>query len=163
MAYDIFLKIDGIPGESTDDKHKDEIEILSYGFGVSQPISGTVSSSGSMSASKADFTDISFMHSYDIASPKLFESCSTGKHIPSAVLSLHRATGNKEKYLEIKLSDVLVSSVQISGSGGGDDVPTESFTLAFGKVEITYTKLGTDGKAAGNASAGWDRIKNVKI
>lgn len=163
MAYDVFLKIEGIKGESTDDKHKDEIELLSFSFGVSQPISGTISSAGSISASKADFSDISFMHYYDLASPKLFEACATGQHIPSVTLTCHRATGNKEKYLEYKLTDVLVSSVQTSGAAGGEDVPTESVSLAFGKIEITYTKLGADGKAAGNASSGWDRLKNVKV
>ena len=36
MAFDAFLKLDGVKGESFDNTHKGEIDILSFSWGVSQ-------------------------------------------------------------------------------------------------------------------------------
>lgn len=161
MAHDIFAKFEGIDGESTDSKHSKEIEVLSVSFNVVQPISGTVSSSGSLSSARAEFSEVSIAKLYDIASAKLFEHCATGQHIPSVTLSFHRAAGDKAQYLEIKLTDVLVSGYSVGGSTGGE-VPTEQVSLIYGKIEKKYTKYDTKGASSGNASAAWDRIKNEK-
>lgn len=164
MAFDAFIKIEGVPGESTDDKHKGEIEILNYGFGASQPQSGTASSSGNLGTSRVNIQNFSFTHHLDVASAKLFEYCCNGTVAPTAVISLCRAGGEKQKYMEYKLSDVVVTSVGRGGDAKGDeDVPIESVTLAFGKVEMVYKKLGMDGKPAGNHSAGWDLKANAKV
>lgn len=164
MAFDSFIQLDGIKGESSDDKHKDQIELLSYGFGASQDQSSTSSSAGNQSAGRVNIQDFTFTHHLDLASPKLWEACCTGQHIKTAVISLHRAGGDKAKYMEYKLSDVMVSAVGKGGeSKGGGDVPIESVSLKFAKMEMTYTKIGIDGKAAGNASAGWDLKANKKV
>ena len=81
MAFDAFIKIEGIPGESTDDAHADWIEVLSYSCGVSQPASGSASSGGGASAERADFQDFSIVKALDKASPKLALACADGTHI----------------------------------------------------------------------------------
>ncbi len=81
MAFDAFLKIDGIPGESTDDKHKEWIEIESYQQGLTQPASATASSVGGASAERVNFGPLIVSKLVDKASAKLFEACCTGKHI----------------------------------------------------------------------------------
>lgn len=164
MSFDAFIKLDGIDGESTDDKHQKWIEIQGYSFGASQAQSGTSSSSGNLASARVSIQDFSFTKFLDLASPKLFEACCTGATIKSAVVNLNRAGGDKVKYMEYKLTDVVVSSVGKGGDKGGDqDVPLESVSLAFGKIELIYTKVGIDGKAAGNASAGWDLKANKKV
>ena len=100
----------------------------------------------------------------DKASAKLFQACAAGEHVKSAVLSLNRSGGDKQKYMEYKLSDVLISSVQIGGAGAGEGgVPTEEVAMVFGKVELTYTQIGNDGKPAGNQTGGWDLKENKKV
>lgn len=165
MAFDAFIQLDGIKGESTDDKHKDWLEILSFGFGAQQSQSGTSSSAGNLSSARVNVQNFTFMHYLDLASPKLFEYCCTGQSIPKVTISLNRAGGDKAKYMEYKLTDVIVTSVGKGGdaSSASHDVPLESISLAFGKIEMTYTKIGIDGKAAGNASAGWDLKANKKV
>jgi type VI secretion system secreted protein Hcp len=162
MAFDAFLKMTTIPGESTDDKHKDWIEILSYNQGVSQPRVGTGSSSGAQSAQRADFGDFSFVHHLDKASPKLFLACATGEHISEATLQLHRATGDKQKYMEYKMTDVIVTSVRPAGaSQGGDTLPLEEFSLNYSKIEWTYTSTDNKtGKPMGDVKTHWDRSIN---
>jgi type VI secretion system secreted protein Hcp len=165
MAFDAFLKIDGIPGESKDEKHPDWIEILSYSHGVSQPPSATVSSAGGAGSGRVNMQDFSVVKHIDKASAKVAEACCTGKHIPTVVLEICRAGGDKLKYMEYKLATVMVSSVRPGGTAhGGDEVPLEEVSFNFGKIEWTYTQQDRKtGAAAGNVSAGWDLQKNVKI
>ncbi len=162
MAADNFLFIDGIKGESTDDKHKDWIEVLSYNFGVSQMASAADrSATTSAAGSRADFQDVSIVKTMDIASPKLFAACAKGDSIKEVKLELCRAGGDKQKYMEYVLKDVIISSVSTGGGGGGE--PTESVTFNFGKIQLTYIRLGRDGKPAGNVPAGWDLTQNKAL
>lgn len=165
MAFDAFMKIEGIPGESTDDKHKEWIEILSYSYGVTQPASASASTAGGASAERCDHQDFSIVKALDKATPKLFEACCTGQHIKEIKLELCRAGGDKVKYMEYKLTNVIVSSVRPSGSAqGGESLPLEEVTLNYGKIELTYTQQKReDGSGGGNVSAGWDLQTNKKV
>jgi type VI secretion system secreted protein Hcp len=161
MAYDAFLKLTDIKGESKDKTHKGEIDIFSFSFGVSQP--GIASHGGGGGAGKSSFSDFSFMHHADSSSPVLFQKCSSGEHLKEGLITLRKAGGTQLEYLKIKLTDVLISSVQYSGSSQGDDVPTESISINFSKIEMDYQPQGPDGKAEGGAiHGGWDVKQNVK-
>jgi type VI secretion system secreted protein Hcp len=164
MPFDAFLKIDGVDGETTDAKHKGEIEILSYHWGVSQAISGTVSSSGTFSGQRCDMTAVAIVKSLDKASPKLAQACASGEHFKSATITLSRAGGDKQPYMKYKLSDVLIENVSVGGASQGEGgVPSEEVGLRYGKIELEYTVVGTDGKAAGNVTGGWDLKENKKV
>lgn len=162
MAFDAFLKISSVPGESTDDKHSEWIEILSFSFGVSQPATVSHSSGGAVGAERANLQDFVVTKATDKASPKLFKSCCSGEHLDEVTLELCRATGDKQKYMQYKMKDVLVSSYQPGGSSGSETLPIESVSFNFGKIEIVYTETdhGT-GKPKGDVTAGWDAKKNV--
>ena len=161
MAFDAFLKIDGIPGESTDEKHKDWIEILTYHHGITQPVSRTASSAGGASAERVNFGAFSIVKLVDKASPKLFEASVTGKHIKEITLEVCRAGDDKQKYLEIKLDQVLISSYT---QNGGGDFPVESISQAPGKFRMVYIQQQrADGIGNGNIAAGWDLTTNKVI
>jgi type VI secretion system secreted protein Hcp len=163
MAYDAFLKLTDIKGESNDSKHKGEIDVLSFSFGVSQV--GTSSHGGGGGAGKASFTDLNFVHKIDQSSPVLFQKCATGEHLKDGLLTLRKAGGTQLEYLKIKLTDLLISSVQHAGtSQGGEDIPHEQVSLNFAKIELDYQPQGADGKAQGGAiHGGWDVKQNVKV
>jgi type VI secretion system secreted protein Hcp len=165
MAFDAFLKIDGIPGESTDDKHKDWIEVLSYSHGVSQRASGSASTAGGASAERADFVDFSIVKALDKASPKIFEATATGKHLKTVTVELCRAGGDKVKYMEYKLSNCIVSSYRPGGSAaGGESLPLEEVSFNYGKIELSYTQQKrADGSGGGQVAAGWDLEANKKV
>jgi type VI secretion system secreted protein Hcp len=159
---DNFLKIDGIDGESTDDKHKNWIEILSYSFGVAQMASSSAqSATSSGTGGRADFQDLSIVKSMDKATPKIFLACAKGETIKEVTLELCKAGGDKQKYMEYKLSDVIISSTSTGGGGGGD--PTESVTFNFGKIQETYTQINREGRPAGNVAAGWSLVLNKPL
>lgn len=165
MAFDSFIKIDGIPGESSDDKHKDWIELISYDHHIEQPASSTASSVGGATAERVNHGAFKFIHQLDKATPKLLEACCTGKHIKEVTIEFCRAGGDKVKYMEIKLEQVLISAVTENGSSTGESgFPSETVSLSYGKIKWTYTQQKRqDGSAGGNVSAGWDLTANKTI
>ena len=165
MAFDAFLKIDGVPGESTDAKHSEWIEVLAYNWGVDQPETRSASSHGSLSAERANFHDFVVTKALDKASPKLAQACASGEHYPAATLEICRAGGDKQPYMEYKLTDVLVRSIRPGGrSRDEESIPLEEVAFAYGKIELKYTQTKVQGgKAAGAVAAGWDLTKNTKV
>lgn len=165
MAFDAFIKIDGIPGESSDDKHKEWIEIINYDHHIEQPASSTASSVGGATAERVNHGTFNFIHQLDKATPKLLEACCTGKHIKEVTIEFCRAGGDKLKYMEIKLEQVLVSAVSENGASSAESgFPSEAVSLSYGKIKWTYTQQKrADGAGGGNVSAGWDLTANKTI
>jgi len=142
MATDIFLKLGDIKGESLDDKHKDEIEVLSWSWGVSQ--AGSMHTGGGGGLGKADFSDLSFTHYVDKASAVMLQSCAGGEHIKEALLTVRKAGKTPQDFLMIKMTDVVITSVNPGGTGG-DGGHSESATLQFSKVALEYKPQKADG------------------
>ena len=160
MAFDAYLKIDGIVGEALDSNHKDWIEITDFRYVVEQVVSATASSAGGATAGRSNFPDFSISKHIDKASAKLFELCASGKHIKNIVIHINRAGGKQEKYLQIKLEEVLITNVSAFG-GTHDDLPIEHVNFNYGRISFTYTQQSrATGQAGGNISGGWDRIAN---
>lgn len=156
---DFFLKLTGIDGESLDDKHKGEIEIESFGWGVNQ--SGLGHSGGGSGGGKASFQDLHFTTSVSKASPKLAIACALGEHIKEGKLTVRKAGKEQQEYYTVKLTDVLVSSYQSSGHGGGGIVPNDQFSLNFAKIEFEYKPQKSDGTLEAPIKAGYD-VKAAK-
>ena len=142
MALDIFAKIGGIKGESSDAKHKDEIEVLSWSWGVTQSGSLTPGSGGG--AGKASFQDFSFSHHVDKASPLLMKSCATGAHISEATITVRKAGKGQQDYLIIKMNDVIITSVAMSVASE-EPTTSENVTLQGAKVDLEYRAQKADG------------------
>ncbi len=160
MAFDTFLKIDGVEGESMQSKHPKEIEIFSFSWGASNPT--TVGShSGGLSAGKVSVSSFNLMKKTDKTSPILFNGCCAGKHYKSAIVTMSKASGEggQSPFLVYTFTDVMIESIQWSGSSGGDDTPTESLSLAFAKVEIEYQQQDAKGSVGKPVLGSWDLQK----
>jgi type VI secretion system secreted protein Hcp len=141
MASDIFAKLGDIKGESLDDKHKDEIEVLSYSWGVANV--GVISAGSGGATGKATFQDLSIVHNVDKASPMLLKACATGTHIKEATITHRKAGKGQQEYLIVKLNDVIITGVTHGGTGG--QPLSESVSLAFAKVDLEYKPQKPDG------------------
>ncbi len=141
MASDIFAKLGDIKGESLDDKHKDEIEVLSYSWGVTNAGSMGYGSGGG--EGKAQFHDLSFTHKIDKASPVLMQYCATGVHLKEATITHRKAGKGQQEFLVIKLADVIVTGVTHGGNGA--DGSSENVSIAFAKVNVEYKPQKADG------------------
>jgi type VI secretion system secreted protein Hcp len=161
MPFDAFLKISTIPGESTDEKHTEWIETLSYAWGASQKTGGSASSTPANAGQRVDIQDFSITKQLDKASPKLFLACCTGEEIPEVTFELCKAGNSKQKYMTYKLSKVIVSSYRPGGVANGDDaLPVEEVRFRFGKCELEYIPIENNAPK-GQVPAAWDLTKNA--
>jgi type VI secretion system secreted protein Hcp len=160
MAFDAFLLLDGIKGESVDAKHKGEIDIRSFSWGVSQTGAGhTGSGSG---AGKADFADLTIVKTVDKSTPLLKLAVASGKHITKGKLTVRKAGENPLEYLTIDLENILVSGYTLSGVAGGSELPDEQVTLNFAKMKTEYWTQTDKGAKGENANFSWDVSANQK-
>ena len=160
MAIDVYLQIDGIKGESMDDKHKDWIECTSVNWGVSQPRSATASTGGGHTAERCEHKEVTFTKLADLSSPILMQTCAAGKTIPKAKLEFMRADGQGDriKYFEIELENVLIGSVMPGVKEGS--IIQEEVKLKFSLAKWKYLQQKVTGGAGGNTSGGWNLATN---
>jgi type VI secretion system secreted protein Hcp len=162
MAFDAYLKIAGVDGAATRKGFEKQMEILSFSWGASNPVSVGTGGSG-MGAGKVSLSSFNVMKKSDTASPKLFTTCCSGDHYPTAVVTLNKAAGKESiPFLTYEFEEVFVESIQWSGSGGGDDTPTESVAFAFGKVTMTYILQTGSGAKGDTIVASWNQQTNTK-
>jgi len=158
--FDAFIKIDTITGEADDSKHKGEIEVFSFSWGVNQ--SGSAAHGAGAGSGKAQVNDFSFSKITDKSSPVLFMKCCTGEHIASALFTCRKAGGTPVEFLKYKFTDVIITGVTTGGNSQGSEVPKEQITLGFTKCEIDYQGQGPDGKPLGGpVHGGWNMKTNV--
>ncbi|MGH3081459.1 MAG: Hcp family type VI secretion system effector [Gaiellaceae bacterium] len=159
MAVDMFLKIGDIKGESTDAKHPDEIQIESFSFGQA----GDVNADSGQRTGKVALQDYNFVMPISAASPRLMTYCADGRHIQGfspqdALLTCRKPGANPVEFLKIKFYDVMISSFQ-AGAAQADIVPTDQFSLWFGKIELAYIRQNPDGSLQLPVYFRWDRSK----
>jgi type VI secretion system secreted protein Hcp len=141
MASDIFAKIGDIKGESLDAKHKDEIEILSFSWGVTN--SGSAAAGSGAGSGKATFQDLVVVHNIDKASPDLMRACATGTHLKEATITHRKAGKGQQEFLVVKMNDVIITGVTHGGATG--QPYSETVSLAFAKVDLEYKPQKPDG------------------
>ncbi len=166
MAVDMYLQIEGIKGDSTDSKHKDWIEILSYTHSLVQATGGAASAQGTHAGGRADHSDFSLVKRLDSASPVLFKFVCDAKPIPKITFELCRAMGEKTCFMKYTLEDSIVSSYRPSGHSAGEDmVPLEEIAFRYGSIKLEYTP--TDARSGGKAGpaikSGWSTIENKAV
>lgn len=160
MAVDMFMKLDGIDGESQDKGgHAKEIDVIAWSWGMSN--SGTAHLGSGAGAGKVNVQDISFTKYVDASSPTLITYACDGTHIKTADLTVRKAGGTPLEYIKIQFIEVIVTSVSTGGSGGEDRL-TENVSLNFAKFKLSYQKQKDDGSKDGGAiDATWNIPGNV--
>ncbi|MFT4064656.1 Hcp family type VI secretion system effector [Paraburkholderia sp.] len=152
---DIFIKIDGIAGESQDATHPDEIKVVGWNWSVTRKY-GVQSGSGG--AAKATVSDLHFVHQIDKATPNLAAFCFQGKHIKQAVLTMRKAGSLPFEYLRISMCDVIITHVEQAGSQGLD---MEHVSLSFARIKQEYTIQRATGSSAGTVMSIIDIKQNT--
>jgi type VI secretion system secreted protein Hcp len=154
-AWDAYLTVEGVSGESQRKGHEGEIELISFDFGGANPSSIGIGKGGGTGT--VNLSSFNFMKKTDAASAELFQHMCTGKHFPSAVLTMYKSAGDEAlDYLLFEFEEVYVDNINWSGSEGGDGIPMESVSVSFGKVTMTYNEQNPDGTKAGSHVGSWD-------
>jgi type VI secretion system secreted protein Hcp len=158
---DYFLKLDGIPGESTDAKHKGEIEVLSFSWGETN--SGGAGAGGGGGAGKVSVQDFHFAMRLNKASPRLSLACAQGQHLKDAVMTGRKAGRGQQEFLFYKFTDVLISSYQTGASAQDPEGQLDQVSFNFAKIETEYRPQKPDGSLDTPIKVGWDVKNNKKI
>jgi type VI secretion system secreted protein Hcp len=171
-GFDIFLKLNGIDGESTTKGHEKEIEVVSY----DQSIDSTIPSGGGAGggAGKATFSGVRFSKLLDSASMPIALACASGLHIAHARFAFRRAPSD---FYVVTLEDVIVTHAgqcattdtqsplafeTLAKSSTGAAL-LEEVTLNFGKIRWEYRPIGPKGTGLPPITGGWDVKANRKL
>ena len=159
-AVDMFLQLDGVPGESTDSAHASQIEVVAWSWGMSNASTNTGSG---QSTGRVKIQELAVVKYVDKASPALMLGCSKGTHYPRAILSMRKAGAQKatDHFMVITLEDVVVTGVS-SGGSGGENRFTENATLAFNKVRVDYWEQRPDGGLVQVTPYTWNIATNTE-
>lgn len=165
MAVDIFLKLEGIPGESTDFNHKDEIVLESFSWGETNTVAHSALTGGGAGAGagRVSMQDFHFTARVSKASPKLMLACANGQHIPSATVTVRKGSAQQEtqfEFLFYKFTTVIITSVSDAGAGETGVLETASF--AFQKINVEYKPQSPTGAAGAPVDFAWDLAANKK-
>ena len=159
MAVDMFLKLDGVTGESRDAKHSKEIDILSWSWGLSQ--SGTTHQGTGGGGGKVAVQDIHITKYMDKSSPTLVKFCANGKHISKGTLIVRKAGEHPLEYLKIDMEEIIITNYSTGGSAAQDRL-TENISLNFAKFKKVYTPQSDKGSAEGQVEAKFNIAKNAE-
>lgn len=147
----IYMKLEGVDGESNVEGFEKHIEVLSFSWGATQLGGGRGGGGGG--AGKVNMQDFHFVKAVDKASPQLMKAACSGNHLPGAVVSFVKMAegdgtvlrqGRQQDYYVIKLRDILVSSVRPGADSMKDDQALEAVSLSFREASTSYQ--GADGK-----------------
>jgi type VI secretion system secreted protein Hcp len=163
MAQEIYLLLDGIPGESAKSGAEGWIEIFSFSNGLtnhSSVAAGTGSGSG-----KVEFSSISITKQLDISSPKLALNNMKGTHIASGSMVVRQSTGDTttKTYFQYDLKEIFVDSMSWGAASGGGGKPSESVSFSFNQIQISYSQQNPDGSLAGPVTVGWNTQTNKSV
>jgi type VI secretion system secreted protein Hcp len=160
-SANMFVKIDGVKGETTDKGHKDEIEMLGFSHGISQPTSSSRSSAGGATTERCIHQDFNFTKMMDLSTCDLIQYCCSGKSIKTVTVSCYRAddSGKDILYIKYTMKKCIVSSISVGGSG---DTPTENISLNYASIEWDYTQQKEGGGSAGKKAAQWNLETNTE-
>ncbi len=154
---DFFIKLDGIPGESKDSKHSGQVDVLSWGYAVSQSSSSHIGGGGGVG--KANFSELVFTHYVDKSTPNLMQYCASGKHVPSVELSCCKVGGGQQEYMKVTLTDVLITHVRPMGATNSPRV-IEEVGLSYAKIKAEVKEQNADGSMGASVTGTWDVKQN---
>ena len=154
---DFFIKIDGIAGESKDSGHKGQIDVLNWGYSVSQ--SSSTNTGGGGGVGKAHFSELVFTHYIDKSTPNLMKYCASGKHIPSVELSCCKVGDGQQEYMKVVLNDVLITHVRPTGDASSPRV-MEEVGISYSKIKVEVKEQNANGSMGAAVTGAWDVKQN---
>lgn len=159
MAENMFFKVDGIEGQSTDKAHQNWVDVISFSHGGAQNIQ---SMQGSSVAGKGKFDPFVIVHASDKASPKFQEACMRGTLIPNAELNVCRIINDAQEVVyKVKLEGLKIISTEtkVVPMADGYSQPAEEVQFVANKMTWTQIAIKADGSKDGATEATWNQVE----
>ena len=154
MTASIFLKLDGVEGDSVKKGHDGEIDIVSWSWDMSQ--TGLAHVGKGAGGGKVMVGDVTLTKRIDSATPSLMMKCCKGDHIPLATVKVERAGGDSPlSYMVLTMEKVFITNVSPS-IASGDPEGMESLSLNFESFKIEIESQSESGAGGGKSQAGFN-------
>ena len=160
MAFDIFLKIDGVDGGSQSEKFVKWITLESFSWGETQVVA---SNSDGAATGKPQASALKVAGPVQQSSPKLMVACAAGTHFQKVQLVVINTRNNASPFLKFELEEVLVSSYEVGGNGSSNQLPSDNFSLNFVKLTESFVPQNRDGTLGPEIRAGFNFNDFVKF
>ncbi len=157
MDIDTHMKMPDVPGESKHKDNKDEIEVISWNWGVNN--AATIAGGGS-GRGKAVGGNFMFTHRYDKASPVLAKKCISGAHFGEVVMTARKAGDGQKDFMKITMKEVFITGVQPASAGDGSIM--ENVALSYGQIGFEYKPQDDKGALGGPVSFDWN-VKTTEL
>lgn len=157
----LYIKFDGIDGESKDKAHQKWSDLLSMSWGVHKASGGATGQTRRRGVATVE--DVSITKQVDKSSPKLAEAVLSGKIFPQVhIENTATYSGARATFLKYDLKNVAVTSHSVNMAGGGDAIPLETMSLNFEEVKKTYVEYDAKGTKLGNVEMAWKVEEGMK-
>jgi type VI secretion system secreted protein Hcp len=149
---DMFLKIEStrqgpIKGEAQDEKHKDEIDVNDWSWGMQ----AKTTLSGGGTSPKATLHELNIVKQVDSASTGLMSAMRNNELIKKAVLTVRKAGGTPHEYFRISIEKGRITSLEVDSSNFlSSGHLSERLSLAFQKISVEYVPQGREGLPKGS-------------
>ena len=159
----IHMFIPGVKGESTDPGHEDWIDVESLSWGVNRNLNSNSATKGDRESGNATISDLHVVRNMDSATPKLFIDgcCGEGKEIIIEITKTGKG-GGSETYMRYTLGDSLIGNYTVNANAQDGSHPTETLSIAFIDMEMTYTPYDDGGKQQASETVAFDTATNTK-
>lgn len=130
MGFNTYFKLDGVDGDCTDEGLQGWMVIDSFNHTVSgpQPRGGA-----------PILNDLQICRFADRATPLLALATADARLYRSALIRMVRTDGARDRMMELKLSNVVLTMHSLAGGPAGDiKSPYENLSLHFDRIEWVY-------------------------
>ncbi len=159
FADSLFLKVEGVEGESADAKHKNEIDVLAWSWNLSRSVA--VQAGTGRDPGKVTVNDIKIVKFVDKSTTELMQKLALGQSIPKVNLTIRRDGEKAVEYVKIEMKNVIISKIS-QGSAGTDERQTETIALNFTEVKVTYTPQDDKGAPGASKQFSYNLTKSTK-
>ena len=162
-AEDLFLKLEGIQGESTDSAHRNEIVLLSYSQSFTNPVASG-GSGGAAGSVQPNCGAITVTKLVDRSSAALIGGVLSGKLISTGVITFRKAGAQPLEYYKVTLTDVLIHAISQTDVSPTDPTTIlEQISMSAVRFKFEYTPQKADGSPGRIVAFGWDCSSNNRF
>lgn len=153
----IYMQYKGVDGDVEETGHAKWIELQSFEVQMQRRIRGRIGSSAERESSAPTVSEVVVTKKNDVATGKLLQEALAGLGKDVTIDFTRTNKGAEEVFLELKLSDVMISN--FAHATGGDGRPTEQLSLNYTKVAWSTKQMKDDGKPGQPFTVTYDLAK----
>ncbi len=159
-SHDAYVRFDGVDARVDQASQRGWSKLLGFRHALYQPGAGTAAMAGDSGPGRAEHGDFVVLKNIDEASPRLALICCNGFRLPGVTVAIHDSADYQLKYMEYRMTDVLVRGISTSLSEANVQLVREEVSLRYRRIVWGFT-LNEANVARGEVRTYWDLQGNT--